>query len=339
MMFKSKLALAVALGLGMSSSLWAADGGIEARLAALEARVQAAEARAEAAESRASQAEVKASAASEQAQAADNRSQKVDEKTAGAQGFEFHGYARSGLLVNSNGNGGRGGPYITPAGSVGGAVGRLGNEDDTYMEANLLKTQTFEDGSWARYKLMLADGVETSNDWTASDSSLNTRQVFAEIGNLASFDGPFKNAVLWAGKRFDRDNFDIHWLDSDVVFLAGTGGGVYDVQLADSWKANFSLYGRDYGDISASGLSDIESYILTMNNRVGNWQWMVNGLSAKDNDARINDKGGGQRGGGQGGTHPAGLPRRELLWPQPRFCQGGGVVWSWAGGRGQGAGL
>lgn len=218
MMFKSKLALAVALGLGMSSPLWAADGGIEARLAALEARVQAAEARAEAAESRASQAEVKASAASEQAQVANNRSQKVDEKTAGARGFEFHGYARSGLLVNSNGNGGRGGPYITPAGSVGGAVGRLGNEDDTYMEANLLKTQTFEDGSWARYKLMLADGVETSNDWTASDSSLNTRQVFAEIGNLASFDGPFKNAVLWAGKRFDRDNFDIHWLDSDVVF-------------------------------------------------------------------------------------------------------------------------
>lgn len=125
MMFKSKLALAVALGLGMSSPLWAVQasvagesvGGesVEARLAALEARVQATEARAEAAEIRASQAEVKASAASEQAQVADSRSQKVDEKTAGAQGFEFHGYARSGLLVNGNGNGGRGGPYITPS--------------------------------------------------------------------------------------------------------------------------------------------------------------------------------------------------------------------------------
>lgn len=168
------------------------------------------------------------------------------------------------------------------------------------MEANLLKTQTFDDGSWARYKLMLADGVETSNDWTASDSSLNTRQVFAEIGDLASFSGPFQHSVLWAGKRFDRDNFDIHWLDSDVVFLAGTGGGVYDVQLADSWKANFSLYGRDYGDISASGLSDIESYILTMNNRVGNWQWMLNGLSAKDNEARINDGGVGSEAANKG---------------------------------------
>lgn len=292
-MFKSKLALAVALGLGMSSPLWAADGGIEARLAALEARVQAAEARATAAEARADEAQIKANEARETAVVAKAQSEKVDKQTAGAQGFEFHGYARSGLLVNGNGNGGRGGPYITPAGSVGGAVGRLGNEDDTYMEANLLKTQTFDDGSWARYKLMLADGVETSNDWTASDSSLNTRQVFAEIGDLASFSGPFQHSVLWAGKRFDRDNFDIHWLDSDVVFLAGTGGGVYDVQLADSWKANFSLYGRDYGDISASGLSDIESYILTMNNRVGNWQWMLNGLSAKDNEARINDGGAG----------------------------------------------
>ena len=38
---------------------------------------------------------------------------------------------------------------------------------------------------------MLADGVETSNDWTASDSSLNTRQVFAEIGDLASFQRSF----------------------------------------------------------------------------------------------------------------------------------------------------
>ena len=45
-------------------------------------------------------------------------------------GFNFNGYARSGLLVGEGLSGGRGGPYVTPAGSVGGAVGRLGNEDD-----------------------------------------------------------------------------------------------------------------------------------------------------------------------------------------------------------------
>ena len=289
-MFKSKLALAVALGLGMSSPLWAAQGGIEARLAELEARVQAAESRAAAAEARADEAQSKASEARETAVVAKAQSEKVDKQTAGAQGFEFHGYARSGLLVNSNGNGGRGGPYVTPAGSVGGAVGRLGNEDDTYMEANLLKTQTFDDGSWARYKLMLADGVETSNDWTASDSSLNTRQVFAEIGNLASFDGPFKNAVLWAGKRFDRDNFDIHWIDSDVVFLAGTGGGIYDVKWNDSLRSNFSLYGRNFGDIADSSNS-VQNYIVSMNNFAGPVQMMVSGMRAKDNDERQDTNG------------------------------------------------
>ena len=231
-------------GAGIGNEQPAVGGGwwYRSRLAALEAGAGSRGAR-HRCRSAADEAQSKANEARETAVVAKAQSEKVDKQTAGAQGFEFHGYARSGLLVNGNGNGGRGGPYITPAGSVGGAVGRLGNEDDTYMEANLLKTQTFDDGSWARYKLMLADGVETSNDWTASDSSLNTRQVFAEIGDLASFSGPFPALGALGGKRFDRDNFDIHWLDSDVVFLAGTGGGVYDVQLADSWKANFSSTG------------------------------------------------------------------------------------------------
>ena len=48
------------------------------------------------------------------------QSEKVDKQTAGAQGFEFHGYARSGLLVNGNGNGAAAAPHH-PAGSVGGA--------------------------------------------------------------------------------------------------------------------------------------------------------------------------------------------------------------------------
>ena len=63
-----------------------------------------------------------------------------------------------------------------------------------------------------------------------------------------------------AGKRFDRDNFDIHFFDSDIVFLSGTGAGVYDVQRSDSWKANFSIYGRDFGEIDSSS-TDIENYI------------------------------------------------------------------------------
>ena len=88
---------------------------------------------------------------------------------------------------------------------------------------------------------MVADGQTTYNDWTASSSDLNVRRAFVELGNLPTFEGPFKGSTLWAGKRFDRDNFDIHWIDSDVVFLAGTGGGIYDVKWNDSLRSNFVI--------------------------------------------------------------------------------------------------
>ncbi len=47
--------------------------------------------------------------------------------------FRFSGYARSGLLVNDKGRGGRAGPAISPASSIGGDahIGRLGNEKIT----------------------------------------------------------------------------------------------------------------------------------------------------------------------------------------------------------------
>lgn len=186
---------------------------------------------------------------------------------------------KSGLLIDEGLGGGRGGPYTTPAGSVGGAVGRLGHEDDTYMR----------NGTRSKFTVSIADGVESSNDWTADESKLNVRQVFATLDHLAAFKGNrvFENATLWAGKRFDRDNFDIHWMDSDVVYLAGTGGGIYDVQMNKDWRSNYSLIGRSYGDFSQGGLNaDVASYILTSNQffEEGQWQWMFNGIGAKKND-------------------------------------------------------
>lgn len=113
-------------------------------------------------------------------------------------------------------------------------MGRLGNEPDTYSEAILNYRMQFDNGAKARYTTMLAHGTNSGNDWVGDDTNLNVRQVYAEFSDLPSFTGAFENASIWAGKRFDRNNFDIHWLDSDVVFLAGTGGGIYDMQLADN---------------------------------------------------------------------------------------------------------
>jgi len=310
--------LAVAIGLILSNAAQGADttaSAIEARLNALEKRLQIAENRAAKAEARADQAEqqvkkLETRTASNELQTrqvakqTEITQQKTDEvakrsetlashtnqNTADNSGFKFSGYARSGLIANSSGTSTESGPYVTPAGQTGGAVGRLGNENNTYVELNLEHNQTMASGATSRYKVMLADGQRSYNDWTADTSSLNVRQAFVELGSLPTFTGPWKDSTLWAGKRFDRDNFDIHWLDSDIIFLAGTGGGIYDVKWGDNLKSNFSLYGRNFDDLQNHHGDDtrIENYIVTANNFAGPFQWMLSGLRAKNNQDRIN---------------------------------------------------
>lgn len=288
---RTPLTLAIALAsLSVVSTAVAQPQSLDARLAALEARIAAAEQRATAAERRADQAE----AALDSLDDADleRRLADVEAHADGDLGLSLNAYARSGLLLDDHGKSAPGGPYLTPAGSTGGAVGRLGNEPDTYVETTLNYKQRFDNGARSHYRIMLADGVTTSNDWTADESNLNVRQVYAQFSDLPSFTGAFEDAKVWAGKRFDRDNFDIHWLDSDIIFLAGTGAGVYDIRLSDAWTTNVSLYGRSFSDYPVTGsdspglTGSTDNLIFTLNNHIGDWQWMVNGLSANDNDER-----------------------------------------------------
>ena len=312
MMKVSVLATAVASAFYVSQGNAAESDlkAIEQRLSALETRLAQAETRASDAERRAQRAEAQVArltqtaqpsapapatplTASAAPQAAQTPAATVTPEPARAapapllDGFEFHGYARSGVIMNDSASATQSGPYLTPAGETGGAVGRLGNENNTYVELNLEHKTRLESGATTRFKVMLADGQQSYNDWTAESSELNIRQAFVELGSLPTFSGPFQHATLWAGKRFDRDNFDIHWLDSDVVFLAGTGGGVYDVQWREGLKSNFSLYGRNFGDIEAID-NDVQNYIVTANTFAGPWQFMLSGLRAKENDARVN---------------------------------------------------
>ncbi|MGM0693236.1 MAG: carbohydrate porin [Pseudomonadota bacterium] len=294
---KKPLAIAIAsASLGLAGMAGADDHSLEQRLADLEARIAAAEQRADDAEQRADLAEQQAEGRLSREEV-EERLARVERQASGEEGFSFNVYARSGLLIGEDGKSAEGGPYVTPAGSLGGAVGRLGNEPDTYAEAIFNYKMRFDNGARARYTTMLADGTTTSNDWTADESNLNVRQVYAEFSDLPSFTGAFENASIWAGKRFDRDNFDIHWLDTDFVFLSGTGAGIYDMQLADSWTSNLSLYGRSFSDFPVTRESpgddsgDTDNLILTSNNYVGNWQWMVSGMSAADNDERDIDPG------------------------------------------------
>ncbi|MCI0509750.1 MULTISPECIES: carbohydrate porin [Chromohalobacter] len=292
-MTRTPLVTAIALAslsVATTASADISSAELEARLEALENRVAEAEQRAAAAEQRAQRAKAALEALDDSD--LEKRLADVEAHAEGDLGLSLNAYARSGLLLDSHGKSAPGGPYLTPAGSTGGAVGRLGNEPDTYVETTLNYKQRFDNGARSHYRMMLADSVTTSNDWTAEESNLNVRQAYVQFSELPSFTGAFKDAKIWAGKRFDRDNFDIHWLDSDIIFLAGTGAGVYDIRLNDDWTSNVSLYGRSFSDFPIvsrenPGLTgSTDNLIFTLNNHIGNWQWMLNGLSANDNDQR-----------------------------------------------------
>ena len=98
--------------------------------------------------------------------------------------------------MNDAASSSKSGPYLTPAGETGGAIGRLGNEADTYVELNVEHKQTLENGATTRFKAMLADGQKTYNDWSADSSDLNIRQAFAELGNLPDFTGALKGSTF-----------------------------------------------------------------------------------------------------------------------------------------------
>ena len=295
----NKTTLALALTVAFCGTASAADSAAARQVQALEARIAKLEQMLQAVKSEAEQAgEVarKADSTASEAKAASATQAALTEKAAEtADSFEFGAYARSGTLSGSDMFTVEGaGPYITPAARLGGAVGRLGLETDTYVEAKMAKRFQTADGTTGVFHFMLADGTNSNNDWTSDENGVNVRHVFAELGNLAAFKGTaFEGATLWAGKRFDKKNFDIHFLDSDVVFLAGTGAGFYDAQVTPDWKTSFSVYGRDFvvddqttPDVTVRG----KSYIATSNNYVGDWQVMLSGMRAKQNDVLYSDR-------------------------------------------------
>lgn len=290
---------------------------INARLEKLEAELKQSRIQLQDASSKIDNAEKRAARAEQNAARAEERLQAVEQKTdadlaliksqsaASAEKKDdrseitFGGYVRTGILT-SKGTTSTVGPSLTPAGSTGGSVGRLGNESDTYVTADINYRRKYDNNSQLRYYMKIAEWDKTYNTDSSFNGQMNVRQAFVEMSDMPSFSGAFKNATLWAGKREDRDNFDIHWLDSDMMNLIGTGAGIYDVNFWGDIKTNLAVYGRNFNDIDTmenveynnmTGADNtyIQNYTFSLNNRLDNWQWMVNGLYSQDNDKRIND--------------------------------------------------
>ena len=139
---RTPLVAAVALAsFGMIGHAAADTSALEQRLLELESRIAAAEQRAELAEAQAAGSPAPADV--------EERLARVERQASGEEGFSFNVYARSGLLLGEDRKSIDGGPYVTPAGGLGGAVGRLGNEPDTYAEAILNYRMQVDNGAKA----------------------------------------------------------------------------------------------------------------------------------------------------------------------------------------------
>ncbi len=160
-------------------------------------------------------------------------------------GFEFHAYARSGFAFAP-------GLYTTGGQIDEYGVGRLGNElNQSYLESELVHTNTNADGSWAKYHVMF---VVNSNgnikDFKSYPGSYGNggvgdilmRQAYVEMGGF-NWD---PKAVYWIGEKYNgRD--DIHILDFFWRDMSGEGVGISNafngfVDLSEIAAGNGNTY-------------------------------------------------------------------------------------------------
>jgi maltoporin len=154
-----------------------------------------------------------------------------------ASDLEFNGYMRAGIGANADG----GAAAAYGNGGSGHAVGRLGDEVDTYAEIGLGKS-VYEEGNTkfsihTRLSYATAEGsvdrqgnsmqrVGSGGPWDSGNTSL--REAFAK--------GDFENYTIWAGKRFYQRK-DIHILDFYYLNNSGYGAGFENI---DTGFGNFS---------------------------------------------------------------------------------------------------
>ena len=127
----------------------------------------------------------------------------------------FNGYMRSGVM---HGNSAFGSKTDTVK------LGRLGNENDTFMEFGLgADVAKVDDVTYSVYGMIAHGGDGNETDW---NTNLSCRQAWAGAKNLLGQGDDF----LWIGKRYYKRE-DIHILDEYYYNVSCTGVGLENVVL------------------------------------------------------------------------------------------------------------
>jgi maltoporin len=130
---------------------------------------------------------------------------------------------------------------------------RLGNESDVYVEFGLGYRAALGNGSDFVVEAMV-NGYGNSNalnngDEFAGDSNLV--QAYAGIENIGT--GAFREAFLWAGRRYYRRR-DVHISDFYYENMSGDGAGIENVRLGSAGLSAAAFYydADDIGYTSAA---------------------------------------------------------------------------------------
>src|SRR5262245_2253029 len=157
--------------------------------------------------------------------------QKITKLQEQANGFEFHGYFRSGYGLNSVG-----GQQVAFQAPGAGAKYRLGNEAETYGELifvnNWLNPNNNPGQAWMKTEFMLEANTSNSASYAnfrngVGNDQFRLREAFISVGNL--FESQ-PNAKFWAGERYyRRQHIEIN--DFYPLDMSGYGAGVEDLNV------------------------------------------------------------------------------------------------------------
>lgn len=149
--------------------------------------------------------------------------------------FTMHGYIRSGLLANKDGN------RADSLGLMPDGKWRLGNEEDTKIELIPQITLKSASGAVAKVQANITHQSKCTSDWNCldnDDKAVQFREGFAELTNLDFA----PDMTFWAGKRYSSSNISSHQFDWEYIQYNGTGGGFDNYNLGFA-RLDAGVYG------------------------------------------------------------------------------------------------
>lgn len=177
---------------------------------------------------------------------------------------EIHGYMRAGVGRSSNGGEQVSFFMANTAGSPTGGPGyRLGNETDNYLEL-AVDVRAYEKGnttfklhfrpSFREYYQVRDASADAGGDVDNSKSPSPNQQVWireawGEATGIFGTTGAFKDASIWAGRRFYMRQ-DLHMRDQWYWNNSGDGVGIENIDLGPV-KMHYAYIQHDTGNVNS----------------------------------------------------------------------------------------